>query len=142
MSWCTTPSVASPDRAQVPTSAQWGLEATLTSEALFRTPKYQPRLPVKPQKDLLQACRWVSQLMHWYNQEHRHSAIGFVTPLQHYPQVDRSLLSNRIAVYAAARDWHRRRWSGATRTWTRIEEVAINPEKPNNHNILADRKAA
>jgi len=112
------------------------------SEALFRTLKYRPRLPVRPLEDLLQARRWVTQLVHWYNHEHRHSAIGFVTPHQRHLQIDRSLLSNRVAVYAAARDRHPLRWSGATRNWTRIEEVHLNPEKPINYNIPPDRKAA
>ena len=110
------------------------------SEALFRTLKYRPRLPVKPLTDLLQARRWVTQLVHWYNLEHRHSAIGFVTPHQRHSQVDRSLLKNRVAVYAAARDRHPRRWSGATRNWTRIEQVHLNPEKPINQNTPPDRK--
>ena len=50
------------------------------SESLFRTLKYRPDLPVKAFEDLLQARRWVTELVHWYNDEHRHSAIGFVTP--------------------------------------------------------------
>lgn len=112
------------------------------SEALFRTLKYRPRLPVKPLGDLLQARRWVTQLVHWYNHEHRHSAIGFVTPHQRHLHVDQSLLSKRVAVYAAARDRHPRRWSGATRNWTRIEEVHLNPEKPINHSIPLNQKAA
>jgi putative transposase len=37
------------------------------SEALFRTLKYRPQLPVKPLESLLHARRWVTQLVHWYN---------------------------------------------------------------------------
>ena len=37
------------------------------SEALFRTLKYRPQLPVKPFNGLLQARRWVTELVHWYN---------------------------------------------------------------------------
>jgi putative transposase len=112
------------------------------SEALFRTLKYRPQLPVKPLEHLLQARRWVTRLVHWYNHEHRHSAIGFVTPHQRHLHIDRSLLSNREAVYADARDRHPSRWSGATRNWTRIEVVHLNPEKLTNDNIPANRKAA
>ena len=100
------------------------------SEALFRTLKYRPQLPVKPLQSLLHARRWAAQLVHWYNHEHRHSAIGFVTPHQRHSQIDRSLLSNRVAVYAAARIRHPNRWSGNTRNWTRIEVVHLNPDKP------------
>jgi transposase InsO family protein len=112
------------------------------SEALFRTLKYRPRLPVKPLQSLLQARRWVTQLVHWYNHEHRHSAIGFVTPHERHLQIDRLLLTNRAAVYAAARDRHPRRWSGTTRNWTRIETVHLNPEKPTDQTIPFNRKAA
>ena len=41
--------------------------------------------------------------VHWYNHEHRHSAIGFVTPAQRHMQVDRAILDDRAKVYAAAR---------------------------------------
>ncbi len=111
------------------------------SEALFRTLKYRPELPVKPLESLLHARRWVTQLVHWYNHEHRHSAIGFVTPHQRHQQVDRSLLEQRAQVYAAARQRHPNRWSGATRNWDRIEEVHLNPEKPPIQSNL-DRRAA
>ncbi len=113
------------------------------SEALFRTLKYRPRLPVRPLQSLLQARRWVTQLVHWYNHEHRHSAIGFVTPHERHLQIDRLLLINREAVYAAARDRHPRRWSsGITRNWSRIETVHLNPEKPTNQTTSFDKKAA
>jgi len=79
------------------------------SEAAFRTLKYRPELPLRPLQSLLQARDWVARLVYWYNHEHRHSAIGFVTPEQRHRQIDRSLLNNRTAVYAAARDRHPRR---------------------------------
>ena len=60
----------------------------LFSEALFRTLKYRPQLPVKPLGSFLHARRWVTQLEHWYNHEHRHSAIGFVTPHQRHQKID------------------------------------------------------
>ncbi len=46
--------------------------------------KYRAQLPLKPFADLLQARRWVTELVHWYNEQHRHSAISFVTPEQRY----------------------------------------------------------
>jgi len=98
------------------------------SEALFRTLKYRPQLPVKPFNGLLQARRWVTELVHWYNHEHRHSAIGFVTPAQRHMQIDQALLDDRAKVYAAARDANPNRWSGPTRNWDRIAEVHLNPE--------------
>ena len=104
------------------------------SEALFRTLKYRPQMPVKPLNGLLQARRWVTGLVHWYNHEHRHSAIGFVTPEQRHMQIDQALLDDRAKVYASARDANPNRWSGPTRNWTRITAVHLNPETHTNQN--------
>ena len=104
------------------------------SEALFRTLKYRPELPVKPFNGLLQARRWVTQLVHWYNHENRHSAIGFVTPAQRHLQLDEAILNDRAKVYAAARDANPNRWSGPIRNWSRITEVHLNPETKKNQN--------
>ena len=97
------------------------------SESLFRTLKYRPQLPLKPFKDLLHARRWVTDLVHWYNLEHRHSAIRFVTPTQRHAGLDKSMLKNREVVYAAARQANPSRWSGSTRNWDPIDEVHLNP---------------
>ena len=105
------------------------------SESLFRTLKYRPELPLKPFKDLLHARRWVTDLVHWYNQEHRHSAIRFVTPQERHAGLDKSMLTNRQVVYAAARKANPNRWSGSTRNWNAIDEVHLNP-------ITAPRKEA
>jgi putative transposase len=52
------------------------------AESLFKTLKYRSQLPLKPFAELLQARRWVIELVHWYNEQRRHSAINFVTPAQ------------------------------------------------------------
>ena len=111
------------------------------SEALFRTLKYRPQLPLKPFNGLLQARRWVTELVHWYSHEHRHSAIGFVTPDQHHQQVDKGLLDDRTKVYAAARNANPTRWSGPIRNWTQITEVHLNPETQNRQNQLTQLTA-
>lgn len=100
------------------------------SESLFRTLKFRPDLPVKPFADLLQARRWVGKLVDWYNTEHRHSGIGFVTPEQRHGMLDESLLQARRVVYEAARQRHPNRWSKHTRDWSRKDHVHLNPDKP------------
>ena len=112
------------------------------SESLFRTLKYRPQLPLKPFKDLLHARRWVTQLVHWYNLEHRHSAIRFVTPTQRHAGLDKSLLKNRDVVYAAARQANPNRWSGSTRNWRPIDEVHLNPNAAPNKEPHATLKTA
>jgi len=42
------------------------------SEFLLRTLKYRPAIPTQPFEQLLQARRWVTDLVHWYNDENRH----------------------------------------------------------------------
>ena len=102
------------------------------SEALFRTLKYRPENPTRPFADLADARAFADILVHWYNHEHRHSAISFVTPAQRHDGVDQQLLDQRHALYQAARDKHPARWSGNTRNWTRRHRVHLNPEKPEN----------
>ena len=104
------------------------------SEALFRTLKYRPQMPVKPFNGLLQARRWVTELVHWYNHEHRHSGIRFITPAQRHLKLDETILAERAKVYAAARNANPNRWSGGTRNWSPITEVHLNPQTPKDQN--------
>ncbi len=61
------------------------------------------------------ACRPpVGQQVQWYNHEHRHSAIRFVTSAQCHEGIDISLLEKRAVVYEAAKQQRPDRWSGAT----------------------------
>jgi putative transposase len=100
------------------------------SESLFKTLKYRPQFPLKPFADLLQARRWVAEFVAWYNEEHRHSAIRFVTPAQRHAQVDEKMLQARTEVYEAARQKNPARWSAQTRNWQFINEVHLNPDSP------------
>ncbi|PPU70410.1 hypothetical protein XcuCFBP2542_18935, partial [Xanthomonas cucurbitae] len=50
------------------------------SEALFRTLKYAPSYASRPFTDITCARSWVAGFVDWYNSEHRHSGIRFVTP--------------------------------------------------------------
>ena len=98
------------------------------SESLFKTLKYRPKYPLKPFVDVTVARQWVTELVDWYNHEHRHSAIRFVTPAQRHQGLDEKLLDNRKTVYEAARAKHPQRWSGSTRNWQRIQAVHLNPD--------------
>ena len=59
-----------------------------------------------PFENLLAARRWVTDLAHWYNNEHRHRAIGFATPAQRHAGLDRAPLEQRAIVYERARQDH------------------------------------
>ena len=112
------------------------------SESLFRTLKYRPELPVKPFENLLQARRWATRLVRWYNEEHRHSAIGFVTPNQRHAGQDPALMANRAVVYEQARQANPRRWSKQTRDWSYVGQFNLNPETPNRKEPEAYKEAA
>lgn len=99
------------------------------SESLFRTMKYRPTYPRHPFKNLLAARQWVGAFVQWYNHDHRHSAIRFVTPFERHAGLDAALLSKRVQVYEAAKARHPQRWSGATRNWQPIRIVHLNPDK-------------
>ncbi len=99
------------------------------SEALFKTLKYRPDNVLSAFENLLVARHSVTQLVHWYNDEHRHSAIQFVTPSERHANLDAALLARRHAVYQLARDRHPERWTDETRNWARIDIVHLNPAK-------------
>ena len=99
------------------------------SEALFRTCKYFPTWPVKGFASVEEARLWVQGFVRWYNTQHQHSAIRFVTPDARHRGKDADLLANRHAVYQAARDKHPARWSGRTRNWKPTGPVWLNPER-------------
>nr|VFK29752.1 MAG: Integrase core domain-containing protein [Candidatus Kentron sp. LPFa] len=97
------------------------------SESLFRTLKYCPAYPGKPFESLEQARGWVHGFAHWYNEKHRHSAIGYVTPEQRHRGQDAALLEKRKELYEATRAKNPFRWSGKTRNWNPVNEVWLNP---------------
>jgi putative transposase len=98
-------------------------------ESLFRTAKYCPQYPAAGFPDLEAARRWASEFVSWYNDEHRHSGIRFVTPAQRHAGHDREILSSRHALYLEARAANPRRWTGHTRNWQPVAAVTLNPER-------------
>jgi len=98
------------------------------SEALFRTLKHTAGYPSLPFASLDAACRWVTRFTAWYNSEHRHSGIRYVTPDERHFGREASVLSRRHQVYQLARKQHPERWSRPTRNWTPVGTVVLNPE--------------
>jgi putative transposase len=99
------------------------------AEALFRTAKYRPEFPCAGFADLAEARRWAAEFVHWYNHEHRHSGIRYVTPAQRHAGQDGPVLAARHALYQQARRSDPRRWSGRTRDWSPVGPVTLNPER-------------
>lgn len=99
------------------------------SESLFRTLKYCPQWPTGGFEHLDAARIWVRDFILWYNHQHRHSRIRFVTPAQRHRGEDKKVLAKRHVLYQQARNQHPHRWSGATRNWQPIGAVTLNPER-------------
>jgi transposase InsO family protein len=99
------------------------------AEALFRTLKYRPGYPRRPFASYGEARDWVEGFVGWYNDEHLHSAIRYVTPAARHAGLDKAILANRHDVYVAAHARKPIRWSRNTRNWKHIGVVRLNPVK-------------
>lgn len=99
------------------------------AESIFRTCKYRPSYPSKGFYDLTEARTWVLSFVGWYNQEHRHSGLNFLTPNQRHDGFTDRILEQRKQVYEQAKSLHPERWSRDIRNWTLEDEVWLNPER-------------
>ena len=99
------------------------------SESLFRTMKYRPEYPSKPFESIEQAQSWVDGFVFWYNTQHLHSSIRYVTPDDRHYGREQYILANRRKVYKKARDRNPNRWSKQIRNWNPVHQVWLNPEK-------------
>lgn len=100
------------------------------SEALFKTAKYHHSFPwYEKFANILDARIWGEKWVRWYNHEHLHSALKFVTPHQRHSGEDHAIRVKRHAVYQLARLEHPERWSGETRNWLVNKVATLNPNK-------------
>lgn len=99
------------------------------AESLFRTAKYRPEFPANGFSDLDAARAWAADFARWYNFDHRHSGIRYVSPAQRHAGQDKTILAARHGLYVQARERNPARWSGRTRDWSHIEAVTLNPER-------------
>jgi putative transposase len=111
------------------------------SESLFRTMKYRPEYPSQPFCTIEEAQAWVDGFVHWYNDEHFHSAIRFVTPNNRHYGREAQVLTKRHRVYQEAKQRTPNRWSGQTRNWNPVHLVMLNPEQSGDTNIHLKKAA-
>lgn len=111
------------------------------SESLFRTMKYRPEYPSRPFETISHAQAWVDGFVRWYNTEHLHSSIKFVTPNDRHYGREQQILAQRHYVYERAKKRTPNRWSRHTRNWVPVSVVRLNPEKLQD-NQTTFRKAA
>jgi transposase InsO family protein len=98
-------------------------------EALFRTAKYRPQYPTRGFANLEDTRDWASRFVSWYNHEHRHSGIRYVSPAERHAGQDHNILARRHSLYREARAANPRRWARNTRNWQPIGAVTLNPER-------------
>lgn len=71
------------------------------SESQFRTLKYRPEFPDRF-GSIQDSRAFCQQFFQWYNQEHRHSGIGLLTPaMVHFGQTGRVLAHRQVVLDAA-----------------------------------------
>lgn len=99
------------------------------AESLFRTAKYRPEFPVKGFATLQAARQWGAAFVHWYNVEHKHSGIRYVSPQQRHTGEDHAILGARHSLYTQAKARNPARWARNTRDWSPIGPVTLNPER-------------
>ncbi len=99
------------------------------SESLFRTLKYRPTYPTRAFKSIEDARSWVKVFVQWYNYEHLHSGIKFVTPASRHAGEDAEILAKRKIVYERARNSNPSRWIKRSRDWTPVDVVVLNKLK-------------
>ena len=108
------------------------------AESLFRTAKYRPEFPAKGFASLDEARAWAAEFVRWYNVDHRHSGIRYVSPAQRHDGQDQAILAARHALYLQAKQRNPARWSGNTRDWSHIGVVTLNPEREAVVNMAAN----
>ena len=96
-------------------------------ESFFKTLKYTAGYPGRF-RDLQHARTWMADFIAWYNNDHRHSALGYVTPHQRRSGVDRELFHQRNRTLAHARALCPERWGRRPqRQWEAEQAVTLNP---------------
>lgn len=100
------------------------------SESLFRTLKHSNIYPTKPFDTVAEAREWVARFVNYYNTEHRHSSIGYVTPHQRHNGEDAAILEKRRKAIIAKMHEHPGRWrQGKPMRCKLARESWLNPSK-------------
>jgi putative transposase len=95
-------------------------------ESFFKTVKYSAGYP-KYFTDIGHAEQWFADFIHWYNNVHRHSGIGYVTPQSRYDGTAQAVQDSRNATYAKAYEQKRLRFSRKPKFWGSPRTVVLNP---------------
>jgi hypothetical protein len=92
------------------------------SEAQFKTLKYRPEFPARFES-IEHARAHLRAFFTWYNDEHRHSGIGFMTPAAVHFGRAQALQQQRAAVLQAAYAARPQRFKGRLPTPPALPEI-------------------
>ena len=105
--------------------------------------KYGPTYPTGRFDCIGDARDWVHHFVAWYNEEHGHGGIKYVSPMARHRGEDHQILSQREQVYQTAKAANPARWQERqTRNWDRVESVWLNPSKQTDQLQERSSKAA
>ena len=100
------------------------------AESLFKTCKYRPNWPTEGFNSLKAARDWVLSFTRWYNNEHKHSQLNFVTAHQRHTGEDRQVLAKRKQTMQQAKEANPIRWgSQDIRNCEPVGPTTLNPVK-------------
>lgn len=71
----------------------------------------------------------MQRFVKWYNHEHKHSGLNFLSPIERHTGLDKEIFEKRIAVYEVAKNKHPERWTKEIRNWSLEDKVFLNPER-------------
>ena len=106
-------------------------------ESLFKTLKYTAGYPGHF-KGIDHARTWMADFVNWYNSEHRHSSIGYVTPQQRRNGDYEKIFARRNDAVTRARELHPERWVNRQRVWGCNESVYLNPSFETKEKLLKE----
>lgn len=108
------------------------------SESFFKTVKYNKTYPRKF-NDTQDAISWFEGFLDYYHNEHLHSGIGLVTPMDRRTGKYLEKLQRRRETYKAAKETNPNRWSKDVRKWESPSSVYLNSNKKfrNREKIVA-----
>jgi len=98
-------------------------------ESMFRTVKYMPAFPHSGFLEIESARKWVNSFVDYYNNDHHHSSLKFITPNQRHDGLSENILNGRKKILQAAKAKHPERWAGPIQNCTLEEVVWLNPTK-------------
>jgi len=108
------------------------------SEAQFKTMKYRPDYPDRfgsPQD----ARQWTQPFIHWYNNEHRHTSLGLMTPATVHYGLAAELTAQRQVTLQAAYENHPERFVKGVPTPPKLQTaVWINPPLENHEELQSE----